>query len=86
MRAFISLLDPVGSNQSLSYTWGGFGRGMENGGSVPVSLVRAFEKSALAIVVLSVVFTAAMAQVLLEFPGFTTDIASFAPETESDAA
>ncbi len=80
------MLDPVGSNQSLSYTWGGFGRGMENGGSVPESLVRAFEKSALAIVVLSVVFTAAMAQVLLEFPGFTTDIASFAPETESDAA
>ena len=59
---------------------------MENGGSVPESLVGAFEKAALAIVVLSVVFTAAMAQVLLEFPGFTTDIASFAPETESDAA
>ena len=80
------MLDPLGSKQSLSYTWGGFGRNMENGGQASESLVRAFEKSALPIVVLSVLFTAAMAQVLLEFPGFTTDIASFAPETESDAA
>ncbi len=80
------MLDPSGSKQSLSYTWGGFGRGMANGDSVSEPLVRAFEKSALPIVVLSVLFTAAMAQVLLEFPGFTTDIASFAPETESDAA
>ncbi len=59
---------------------------MANGDSVSEPLVRAFEKSALPIVVLSVLFTAAMAQVLLEFPGFTTDIASFAPEAESDAA
>ena len=59
---------------------------MGNGDSVSEPLVRAFEKSALPIVVVSVIFTAAMAQVLLEFPGFTTDIASFAPETESDAA
>ncbi len=80
------MLDPLGSKQSLSYTWGGFGRNMENGDPASESLVRAFEKSALPIVVLSVLFTAAMAQVLLEFPGFTTDIASFAPETESDAA
>ena len=80
------MLDPLGSKQSLSYTWGGFGRNMENGGQASESLVRAFAKSALPIVVLSVLFTATMAQVLLEFPGFTTDIASFAPETESDAA
>ena len=59
---------------------------MANGDSVSEPLVRAFEKSALPIVVLSVLFTAAMAQVLLEFPGFTTDISSFAPEAESDAA
>ena len=80
------MLDPSGSKQSLSYRWSGFGRSMANGDSVSEPLVRAFEKSALPIVVLSVLFTAAMAQVLLEFPGFTTDIASFAPEAESDAA
>ena len=67
MRAFILMLDPLGSKQSLSYTWGGFGRNMENGGQASESLVRAFEKSALPIVVLSVLFTATMAQVLLEF-------------------
>ena len=26
LRAFIIMLDPSGSKQSLSYTWGGFGR------------------------------------------------------------
>lgn len=47
---------------------------------------RLFEKSSMAIVVVSVLFTAAMMQVLMGFPGFTTEISSFAPESDSDSA
>ena len=50
------------------------------------ALERLFEKSSLAIVVVSVLFTAAMMQVLIDFPGFTTEISSFAPESDSDSA
>lgn len=50
------------------------------------ALERLFEKASLAIVVVSVLFTAAMAQVLMDFQGFTTEISSFAPETDSDSA
>tara|TARA_B100000700_G_scaffold72390_1_gene80633 strand:+ start:7850 stop:10426 length:2577 start_codon:yes stop_codon:yes gene_type:complete len=50
------------------------------------ALERLFEKSSMAIVVVSVLFTAAMMQVLMEFPGFATEISSFAPESDSDSA
>ena len=50
------------------------------------ALERLFEKASPAIVVVSVLFTAAMAQVLMDFQGFTTEIASFAPEADSDSA
>ena len=50
------------------------------------ALERLFEKSSMAIVVVSVLFTAAMLQVLTDFPGFTTEISSFAPESDSDSA
>ena len=50
------------------------------------ALERLFEKSSMAIVVVSVLFTAAMMQVLMDFPGFTTEISSFAPESDSDSA
>ena len=50
------------------------------------ALERLFEKSSMAIVVLSVLFTAMMTQVLIDFPGFTTEISSFAPESDSDSA
>ena len=49
------------------------------------ALERLFEKSSLAIVVVSVLFTSAMMQVLMDFPGFTTEISSFAPESDSDS-
>jgi len=50
------------------------------------ALERLFEKSSMAIVVVSVLFTAVMLQVLTDFPGFTTEISSFAPESDSDSA
>ena len=50
------------------------------------ALERLFEKSSPTIVVVSVLFTAAMMQVLMDFPGFTTEISSFAPESDSDSA
>tara|TARA_B100000029_G_scaffold508349_1_gene595010 strand:- start:15838 stop:18414 length:2577 start_codon:yes stop_codon:yes gene_type:complete len=50
------------------------------------ALERLFEKTSLAIVVVSVLFTAAMMQVLMDFPGFTTEISSFAPESDSDSS
>ena len=50
------------------------------------ALERLFEKSSMAIVVVSVLFTAVMLQVLTDFPGFATEISSFAPESDSDSA
>ena len=60
---------------------------MANGASSRESLARTFERMALPIVVVSILMTVAMAdQLLNDFPGFTTDLDSFAPETETDAA
>ncbi|MEE3315306.1 MAG: hypothetical protein VX184_00480, partial [Candidatus Thermoplasmatota archaeon] len=59
---------------------------MTEGTSSSEALERLFEKSSLTIVVVSVLFTAAMMQVLMGFPGFTTEISSFAPESDSDSS
>ena len=60
---------------------------MANGASSRESLARTFERMALPIVVVSILMTVAMAdQLLNDFPGFTTDLDSFAPDTETDAA
>ena len=59
---------------------------MTEGVASSEALERLFEKSSMAIVVVSVLFTAAMMQVLMEFPGFATEISSFAPESDSDSA
>ena len=59
---------------------------MTEGVASSEALERLFEKSSMAIVVVSVLFTAAMMQVLMDFPGFTTEISSFAPESDSDSA
>ena len=59
---------------------------MTEGVASSEALERLFEKSSMAIVVVSVLFTAAMMQVLMGFPGFTTEISSFAPESDSDSA
>ena len=60
---------------------------MVNSGSSRESLVRAFERLALPIVVAGVLLTVVMAnQLIYNFEGFTTDLGSFAPETEADAA
>ena len=53
---------------------------MTEGVASSEALERLFEKSSMAIVVVSVLFTAAMMQVLMDFPGFATEISSFAPE------
>ena len=59
---------------------------MTEGVASSEALERLFEKSSMAIVVVSVLFTAAMMQVLMDFPGFATEISSFAPESDSDSA
>ncbi len=60
---------------------------MVNSASSRESLVRAFERLALPIVVAGVLLTVVMAnQLIYNFEGFTTDLGSFAPETEADAA
>ena len=59
---------------------------MTEGSTSSDALERLFEKSSMAIVVVSVLFTAVMLQVLTDFPGFTTEISSFAPESDSDSA
>jgi len=60
---------------------------MVNGASSRESLAKTFERLALPIVVAGVLLTVVMAnQLIYDFEGFTTDLGSFAPETEADAA
>ena len=46
----------------------------------------AFERLSVPILVVSLLLTAFLASVLIPLPAFTTDLSSFAPETDSDEA